>query len=439
MNHFFVAGFDFGTSYSKVVLRDQLTKLGKAVTFGDEGEGLFPSFVWCDGEKIGSPIGEAFGERVPYLKLLAADSATKKQDYRALYETALKTTPDANLLLTAFFASVISGILEFIANDSEWDDFVFGQDVLVIQLAVPTGMMERRDSNLEQLLKCALKAAYFLVEQRGESSERLALETLRAAWDRANSSPENGRLDQLCGIYPEVAAGVQTVLRSRSSPDGKYITMDVGAGTVDLNAFYYMSGRTGSPRRLNYWSCQVVPFGCSRLPSLHKGAGSHERTSGTLNSFHVQSGMSKAVTSLMNKAFHHQPRKIEGDGGDPWSRSTLCYVFGGGARNQLYIDVLWSRLQELNIGISALYWLPQPSEGFALPNDVDQFGRFAVAYGLSFHAANLEEVRLPSELQTFREAYPNAGKPSKPPRYTPCTCYSNPDCMRCGGTGFLNS
>jgi hypothetical protein len=181
MNHFFVAGFDFGTSYSKVVLRDQLTKLGKAVTFGSEGEGLFPSFVWCDGKSIGSPVGEPFGEQVPYLKLLAADSATERQDYRALYNTALKTTPAADLLLTAFFASVISGILEFIANDSEWDDFVIGQDIMVIQLAVPTGMMERRDSKLEQLMKGALKAAYRLVEQRGVSSERLPLKTLRAA------------------------------------------------------------------------------------------------------------------------------------------------------------------------------------------------------------------------------------------------------------------
>jgi len=76
-------------------------------------------------------------------------------------------------------------------------------------------------------------------------------------------------------------------------------------------------------------------------------------------------------------------------------------------------------------------------EGFELPGDVDQFGRFAVAYGLSFHSANLEEVRLPSELQTFREAYPDTWKTTAPPRYKPCICYSNPDCARCGGTGFL--
>ena len=438
MNHFFVAGFDFGTSYSKVVLRDQLTKLGKAVTFGRDGEGLFPSFVWCDGKTIGSPVGETFGERVPYLKLLAADSAMGRQDYKALYNTALKVTPPANLMLTGFFAAVISGILEFIANDSEWNDFVFGQDVLVIQLAVPTGMMERRDNNLEQLMKGALKTACFLVEKRGVSSEHLTLETIRAAWDRANSSPQTSRLDQLCGIYPEVAAGVQTVLRSRSLQDGKYITMDVGAGTVDLNVFSYFRAIAGAPRKLNYWSCQVEPLGCSRLPSLHEDAGSHERTSGTLTSPQVQSGIGKAINKLMSKAFQYQPRQIVGNGGDPWSRTTQCYVFGGGARNQLYIDELWNRLQDLKIGISALYWLPQPSEGFELPDDVDQFGRFAVAYGLSFHAANLEEVRLPSELQTFREAYPDAWKPSKPARYTPCTCYSNPDCIRCGGTGFLN-
>jgi hypothetical protein len=152
----------------------------------------------------------------------------------------------------------------------------------------------------------------------------------------------------------------------------------------------------------------------------------------------LESDLGKAIQSLMNKAFEHQPRQTAGDGPDPWTHSVRCYVFGGGARNELYIDELWNRLQGLRIGISTLYWLPKPSEGFALPYDVDQFGRFAVAYGLSFHAANLEEVRLPSELQTFVEAYPDHGLPAIPPRFTPCTCYSNPDCVRCGGTGFLN-
>ncbi len=438
MNHFFVAGFDFGTSYSKVVLRDQLTKLGKAVTFGSEGEGLFPSFVWCDGKRVGSPLGQPFGERVPYLKLMAADSTTGRQEYQALYETSLKALPGANLLLTAFFASAISEILVFIANDSEWDDFDRRQDILVIQLAVPTGMMDGRNSSLEQLMKDALKAAYLLVEQ-GLPSAPISLQILRTVWDEVSkpNSPEGIRLDQLCGIYPEVAAGVQTILRSRSSPDGKYITMDVGAGTVDLNAFYYMSGRTGATRRLNYWSCKVVPLGCSRLPILHEDAGSHERTSGTLTKYQVQRELGKAITTLMNKAFTYQPRIIVGDGGDPWSRSTHCYVFGGGARNWLYPESLRDKLSELKIGVPALYWLPQPSEGFELPGDVDQFGRFAVAYGLSFHSANLEEVRLPSELQTFREAYPDTWKTTAPPRYKPCICYSNPDCARCGGTGFL--
>ena len=214
--------------------------------------------------------------------------------------------------------------------------------------------------------------------------------------------------------------------------------MDVGAGTVDLNAFYYMSGRNSSRRRLNYWACKVVPLGCSRLPSVYQGAGAHERTGATLSADGVRDGLGRAIVAVMNKAFKYQPRRIDGDGGDPWSRSTSCYVFGGGIQNGLYPDMLRKTLSGLAIGIPGLYLLPRPTEGFSLPNDVGQFGRFAVAYGLSFHAANLEEVKLPSELQTFRESYPETWEQSAPPRYTPCICYSNPDCMRCGGTGFLH-
>jgi molecular chaperone DnaK (HSP70) len=77
MRHLFVAGFDFGTSYSKVVLRDQLTNVAKAVTFGsDQRSGLLPSFVRVGNRVFYGPECTGGVLIISYPKLIATDAAS---------------------------------------------------------------------------------------------------------------------------------------------------------------------------------------------------------------------------------------------------------------------------------------------------------------------------------------------------------------------------
>ena len=436
MNHFFVAGFDFGTSYSKVVLRDQLTSYHKVVTFGRSKRGLLPSFVWSEGTSVKGPFSKSSGERLSYLKLLAADAAFGTTDFKGLHTRKKGPTPDAKPLLVRYFLTVLQGIRKFIRSDPEWNDYNPEIDLLVIQLAVPSGLMHRHDSSLEMLMRDSLMIATIISDSQAVAKDTSNLGTLSKASSLLEGLDPASmeRLRQRCIIYPEVAAAVQTVLRSQVAPDGKYIMMDVGAGTVDLNAFYRLKAGGGKPGRLNYWACEVAPLGCAHLRVLHAGAGEHERVHRTLTKAGMVEELERVTHLLMRKAFKYQPLKVQGTGGGPWSHGTHAYVCGGGASNPIYTETLQKVLAGLKVSIHGVRQLPCP-ENFELPSDVDSFGRFAVAYGLSFHVANLDTVKLPIELKTFEQAYPITHFPSDYP--DSCSCGGlNQDCRHCDGTGF---
>lgn len=440
MNHFIVAGFDFGTSYSKVVVRDLLTNKAKVVLFGREQRSLYPSYVYVNSQYVGGPAFNSFGNRVGYLKLLASDACTGAEDYINLHGVSPIDRAHAGLLLVGYFVDVLANIFSFLINDEDWSDYDPKLDTTLVQLAVPSGMLSAGSGGIEDMMLSALRTAYFLIDCDGhDNNTAYTLEQLADSWHRANegTSQIGARIRSLCHVYPEVAAGVQTVMRSRQTPDGKFFTMDVGAGTVDLNVFYYQSGRHGNVQRsLNYWSCLVAPLGCSCLTTLHSQAGEHERASRSLTTAELERSLERYINHLIDRAFQYQPPRIEGDAGFPWLRNTYAYVFGGGSKNPLYSSVLRHVLSSRDILIDDVRGLPPPPEDMAIPHDAGNFGRFAVAYGLSFHHANLDDVILPHELQTFRQAHPVEEMEDALADLSPCHCHSNPDCHFCHGSGF---
>src|SRR5690606_26915695 len=110
--------------------------------------------------------------------------------------------------------------------------------------------------------------------------------------------------------------------------------------------------------------------------------------------------------------------------------------WGGGALYAPYKEHFLSELQKLGVGVQEVNQLPVPVESFQVPDDVASFGRLAIAYGLSFHKANLEAVRLPNQLQTFDELYPDYFR-ERAAEGRFCSCWANPSCPKCFGTGFI--
>jgi hypothetical protein len=447
MNHLFVAGFDFGTSYSKVVVRDQLTNVAKAVTFGSNRSGLLPSFVRARQGVISGPDGGDDGLLLSYPKLIATDAASAAARFASLYGNSLgqfrqllesqSLEEIAPIALVRYFLSVLNAVHRFIRLDEDWRLFDPAVDPLVVQIAVPIGL-NSGDNACDQMMQRALAAATLLhFEGKGHGPESPVSDLKWALQQLHELRPESREnLNARCITYPEVAAGVQTVLRSPNTPDGKYITMDVGAGTVDLNAFLRRrptEQHTGAG--LEYWSCEVRPLGFARLNLPSRKSAPHELSVNPLAESELLQQLQAAVHELMRGAFRYQPNRVIGGGPGPWSGRTFAYIWGGGASHPAYESTFLRSLKSLHIGVGDANRLELPSDQFVKPHDVD-FGRLAIAYGLSFHKANLESVRLPAQLKRFDELYPAYWQEVISVE-TLCSCRGNPACLRCHGLGLI--
>lgn len=445
MSFFFIAGFDFGTSYSKVVLREQNTGLAKAVTYGPDASGLFPSFVRIGKNVVVGPETISLALMLTYPKLIAADAAESREDFTGLYEAKLSDVFSlletdslhvvARLALTRLFLSVLNAVQKFISQDRDWHAFNKSTDPLVVQIAVPTGFSNgnrRTDLFFQKALAVAMKLWIGQKRSTGKSS----VTTINQAWTEVDSlsTVEREHLNARCITYPEVAAGVQTVLRSPNTPEGKYITMDVGAGTVDMNVFYRPA--RDDDRRLDYWSCAVEPLGSAHLrhERVTWDRAAHETTVNPISEVDLEQRLEGAVRLLMKNAFRYQPNNIRG-GVRPFMMNTHAYIWGGGAECRIYREILVRTLKFEHVGVETVNYLPSPSDQFIIPRDVN-FGRLAVAYGLSYHKANLETLRLPDQLATFEELYPDYWRDVLGGQQL-CNCRANPDCVRCYGTGFI--
>lgn len=423
-----IAGVDFGTSFTKAVLRDNNTpgKHAEVVTFPGHADGLLPSLVGIGRDCLMPPAALGESAKVPYLKMLAAHVANGESmdathvRIPAALDSLRRSRSDTEVareLLAFYFAHVMTAIEEFIRIRSPWRDFDFTpgnkNDFLVYQLAVPTGLLADNGAT-ERLFRDAFIAAHELrrsidTTMRAATQQQLWAEQVAKVFasDRASL---DARFEWQCLLYPEVAAAVQTVFRTPNARDGLYITMDVGGGTVDLNAFLRFTGQwqrrekgENVPRRLDYYSAIVCPLGVQNLKDPHQSVRRRDENE-------LMKELSANLQSLYVRAKIFQPN-LGIKGTRTWDRASL-FIFGGGSHHQGYRDNFSTGLRHAGIHKPEVHNLPA-AQDLNRPRGVE-FGRFAVAYGLSFFRPNLDRVSLPHELTPFRELY--SEPENEPPR-----------------------
>jgi len=419
-----VAGVDFGTSFTKVVLRDNNTpgQNAEVVTFPGHADGLLPSLVGIGRDCLLPPAAPGECAKVPYLKMLAAHVANGEAmdathvRIPAALDALRRSRLDAELareLLAFYFAHVMAATEDFIRSRSPWRDFDFTpgneNDFLIYQLAVPTGLLADNGAT-ERLFRDSFIAAHELrrgmdASMREATPQQLWSEQVAKVFAGDHAALES-RFEWQCLLYPEVAAAVQTVFRTPNARDGLYITMDVGAGTVDLNAFLRFSGHANggnAPRRLDYYSAIVCPLGVQNLNDPHRAV--ERRVENEL-----MEELRMNLHALYLRAKRYQPNN-GAPGTRTWDRASL-FVFGGGSHHQGYRHNFSAGLSHAGIQEPQVHNLPS-AQDLTRPRGVE-FGRFAVAYGLSFFRPSLDHVRLPHELTPFRELYPESE--NEPPR-----------------------
>jgi hypothetical protein len=426
--YFLVAGIDFGTSFSKVVLRQQGTPQAVVVRFPTHPNGLLDSQIGIAGACLLPPGALDDAPCIQYLKMLAAHGADgtplDKGPIRipAALAPMRKDLGDPKTLLTLlafYFAHVMAATRDFITRESPWRNFDFSnptKDVLVFQLAVPTGLLDNHGAT-ERLFRAALIAAHKLhhavdPELRTPRSYQTWAEEVADALKPGSEALEKEYQWQ-CLHYPEVLAALQAVFRSPNpQQDGLYMTMDVGAGTVELNAFRRNTGEhippVGVPKDLrnhDYYSLKVAPLGIHNFQEPY--ALSQPRSAKE-----VLAELRLEVKTLYHKATVRQPNHGPPGGIRTWDRARLL-IFGGGAKIPPYRDSFRQALDEVGFHSPQIFDLPAATD-LQLPPDGD-FGRFAVAYGMSFFRKNLDDWRPPDAIVPFNDLYPPDDTP--PPIY----------------------
>jgi hypothetical protein len=437
VRHFLVAGIDFGTSYTKVYIEDQFTDRTLPVLFGSNRSPLFPSYVQVKESEISGPLDLVDSKddwvMIPYLKLMLADEVAGRREFEGLYGSG--NLPAAEVLVAAFLRNLMNRIEDFLHQDDKWEDFDTSRDLIVYQIAVPTGLIEQSDLE-DRILDC-LKAA---VRLQATALTQLSLENVAGALNSLHDLGSNERelLESSCFRYPEVASAVQAMVRSRNLPEGKYLTMDVGAGTVDLNFFNnraaYDSDDTAT---IDNWEAAVSPLGAARLEHLHPDAGPHERTGACLAEQEIRRQLKEEVFSLMRKVFDLQPRRPGGAGPDVFQSGFHAFILGGGANIPLYEEALLEALRELGINLPHAARVSKPTVDFTLPEGIEDFGRLTVAYGLARSPENLRQARLPEEMRELLGKAWQAAEKNRLLEDMACSCYSNDNCWRCHGTGII--
>lgn len=408
-----IAGLDYGTSFTKIVIRDNNTPgmHAKVVTTENYSEGLFPSLIGIRDGNFLFPPAERDAVQIPYAKMLPGHIA----EGGSLHQSPIPLPPELHALadgigddrafvhslLAFYFANLVSTVEVFITGDATWRDFDFRRehhdDHLIYQLAVPSGLMNST-GDVERLFREALIGGYLLrrhpiLARKGGVPVSEWHQLVTSACEMKSSDWEK-QFEWQCLVYPETAGAVQAYFRSPNASDGLFITMDVGAGTVDLNAFR----RQQESRNSSYYATIVCPLGLQNIRhplTSHSPRGENAIMEELRHRIH-------AINLLARK---YQPNHGIRPGTRTWDRATF-FIFGGGAHYQPYWHHYEAGLQYAGICAPQILRLPSASD-LDRPRSVD-FGRFAVAYGLSFFKPSLDHVKLPHELETFESLYPKS-------------------------------
>ncbi len=419
-NKLLVAGVDFGTTFTKVVVRDNNNPAVDAqVVPGPKRNGLMPSELYLhNGEIQFSKPSRGEFTSLKYLKMLAAHLSEKQSMLKldslavpAFKELCQHRTPATVVqdLMTYYLYGIVQETHDFIRSHSDWADTQFDQnnseDLLIFQLAVPTGLMQTI-GRTEKMFRESLAFAQALVSRGGfKVTQPVPYENIAKVVDDQRQQFQSGSEQsrwylQLTRIYPEVAAGAQTLLQSPNVKDGLYITMDVGGGTIDLNAFRRFSGfnQEFDVPRLDYYAAKVSPLGAERLPDR-----------GSLDVFKTESQLMDkvfhSISALLKAAMRKQPNHGGQRGGKKTWDEALIITMGGGVYCSSYTETMEKALFAAGIDLAYPVHLP-PAPDVIIPT-YSRFTRFGVANGMSYLSDNLEDFRFPHEIVDFWKIYGN--------------------------------
>jgi hypothetical protein len=440
----FVVGLDFGTAFTKCVVRDDASGNAFIVKLGNPEYWRSSEIKVCGSGFVATVETATERTRLPFLKMALAAAAKRDStnpSLRRLEAIAFKSGMGGSVdhFLDAAVVCLLADVLHQALNFIKSHRKDFGQnagDTWSVNMAVPVAHSD--ETIIRSRFGNCLCKARALVEN-GMPAE-LGVMQLAETVRNLTVDPKTSKL---CSTYPEVSANVISFIESRAFSEGLYIFVDVGAGTVDVSVFIY-SGNLGVP--LNYFGAKVLSYGSSRLelrasgrlrrkvaailglananvPSDQKLAEVLEavfreyKETGAKGGFkQIEEEFAPVEAKLRKDVFdnlgflaqarsHVQPHHVNPHHA-PTARQWrgLRMLFGGGAGSSElykaafddYFNQCW-RFSPEKLPLQRPRKLQRPSE-LAEKHFEKIIPRFTVAYGLSVHVTNLPPNRLPGDI-----------------------------------------
>ena len=425
-------GLDFGTIFTKCVVGDEgrdvkfAVPLKAAPGLKIKNPYLLPSMFWINSHGDCS-LDSCEGCQVDNMKMrLLSDDI----DYQLFADMCI------------FIALVFRRVRRYILQEKE---AIYGDREIqwMVNIGVPTESYH--DKKLTNFYKEAADRSWEISQYKGPIN--MDKVKLLLAGSGVSENKKFMKYDDI-EVFPEFVAQLTGYVRSELRRQGMHLLIDVGGGTLDVTVFNVW--RNDGEDRFPIFAKSVKPYGARFLVKHRiKNTDLQERNELDILSnipkkqifarllgmdvndmdsldMELETKILEQITDLLDYTKRHRyPGALEWQSGIPL---LLC---GGGARCDFYqenlreIDSLCSyRIQHRDIP------RPENLEGDDLP--IDGYDRMSVAYGLSFGADNIGEIRKMNEVEDV------------PIEQSVCpVCrgtrgnYDGQGCWRCDGTGWI--
>ena len=296
---------------------------------------------------------------------------------------------------TAYIAYVIRYVKGWLRTNRP-DYFRGRHPVWFVNVGIPTASYD--DLHIFEPYRRAAAAAL----QLAKTDVSITLETVAAflAHPQVTEAADSAEAAETLGVgvFPEAAAEMTGFAKSARNAPGLYLLIDVGAMTLDA-CMFRLNRHASEASQYSFMSAQVRPLGVDSFHSF--------RTEGKTESGFIEQCRRTLRSVVWHTKLRRDPRA------DAWKPGSTVPVFlaGGGAANHLHRDVVaaigpWLEDHVRNDGIRRLE-LPVPNS-IDFPEGRADFGRLAVAWGLSYPPSEIGRIHPMSDIEDIL--------PSKPTR-----------------------
>lgn len=435
-----VIGFDFGTSSSKIVIRDSGSQKAYAVPFGSlacsENSYLIPTKVFINEEgELSLSVG-----RNSYANLKIHLMDNPKQ---CIFNTNTSQSITASELSAAYMALVIRFARDWFLKHTA---AIYKKTIIHwhINLGIPSKNYD--DQTRSKIFQTIAMAAWRISRIDATITITEAKKNLTEAAEYIAPNGQDLGLNEslwlhpdLVNTHPEVIMEVVGYARSPSRQNGLFLFVDVGATTLDSATFRIHSKEGEDVYALLKTSVErlgTMELHNRRIQTLKNSLQSTLQQANLIdptlplpNSDHYEIQVGKNELSENDICFFREcsakigevireTKECRDPNAGAWENGLPVFVCGGGARLHSYQKMIEERGTSLNASTDingfVIKEIPMPDQLGAPGLSLQEYGRLAVAYGLSFTfweigkiipASRVSDIHKTVQTQNFEDRF----------------------------------